>query len=160
MFLTFWFTAQVATEDVLPFFEKKPAQTDIFYGKRVLVVEDYESLRQAMCRTLKGLGFEVDSAANGVLALDKLEESTFDLVLIDLYMPVMDSQSCTLKIRQNPNFVRLPIIGLTAARFAEDREELIASGIDDYLLKPFKIRDLVATMFAALNKPDEHIEER
>jgi len=143
---TFWFTAQVDLEEAPLMIEKRPLEKGVFQGKRILVVEDYDSLRQAMSRTLKGLGFEVDSATNGALALERLNESVFDIVLMDLYMPVMDGQSCTVQIRQHPKISQIPIIGLTAARFAEDRDELLSSGMNDYLLKPFKIQDLVVAL--------------
>lgn len=89
-----------------------------------------------------------------MLALEKLKQNHFDLVLMDLYMPVMDGQACTEIIRRNPNLTNIPIIGLTAARFAEDRNELIASGMNDYLLKPFKIPDLVAALKHQIVGPD------
>lgn len=144
---TFWFTAQVGIEKALPAASLTQSNdTTSLRGKRVLVVEDYDSLRQAMCQTLKGLGIQPDSAANGVQALEKLKQSAFDLVLMDLYMPVMDGQTCTTQIRQDPQLANIPIIGLSAARFAEDRKELLALGMNDYLLKPFKVHDLVATM--------------
>lgn len=151
---TFWFTAQVDIQTPAPKPWIRPHDETLFDGKRILVVEDYESLRLSMCRTLKGLGFEVESAANGMLALEKLKQNHFDLVLMDLYMPVMDGQACTEIIRRNPNLTNIPIIGLTAARFAEDRNELIASGMNDYLLKPFKIPDLVAALKHQIVGPD------
>ncbi len=61
-------------------------------------------------------------------------------------MPVMDGQTCAEISRQIPKLASIPISGLTAARFAEDRNELIASGINDYLLKLFKMHDLVAAI--------------
>jgi PAS domain S-box-containing protein len=120
---TFWFTAQVDIQVPEPVRAVKPLEVDFFNGKRILVVEDYESLRQAMCRTLKGMGFEVDSAANGLLALEKLNQKPFDLVLMDLYMPVMGGQACAKQIRQTPKLANIPIIGMTATGFAEDRNE-------------------------------------
>jgi CheY-like chemotaxis protein len=69
------------------------------------------------------MGFEVDSAANGLLALEKLNQKPFDLVLMDLYMPVMGGQACAKQIRQTPKLANIPIIGMTATGFAEDRNE-------------------------------------
>ena len=143
---TFWFTCCLA-----PVIESTQADADnkadpeVLRGKRVLLVEDYVSLRQAMARTLSGLGVEVHEAENGLQALGKIRQTPFDLVLMDISMPVMDGKTCTQKIRTEFG-AKVPVIGLTAAGFEEDREDLMALGMNEYLLKPFLLEELVAAM--------------
>lgn len=145
---TFWLTAVVEI-DIRHHLTHAPTDHTgmvIFSGKRVLLVEDYQSLRQAMARTLSRLGLIVDEAENGVVALDLAQRKPYDLVLMDLSMPVMDGKTCTRRMRQLPELKNLPIIGLTAAGFEEDRQALMAIGMNDYLLKPFQLEELVTAM--------------
>ena len=107
------------------------------YG-RVLVVEDQALNREVADGMLSALGLEVATAANGEQALDVLAVESFDLVLMDCQMPVMDGFSATaeLRRREKPG-VRMPVIALTANATSEGREACLAAGMDDYLAKPF-----------------------
>lgn len=149
---TFWFTAvveidlthrprTVATDHVPDL-----AQANFLVGKRVLMVEDYQPLRQAMAKTLSRLGVLVDEADNGASALAQAQRQPYDLILMDLSMPVMDGKTCTMRLREIPELKNLPIIGLTAAGFEEDRQALLAIGMSDYLLKPFQLEELISAM--------------
>lgn len=148
---TLWFTCRLQLEqhsgqavaDIKP----NPA---LLQGKRVLLVEDYASLRQAMARTLAGLGMQVHEAGDGQEALNKITSHHYDLVLMDISMPVMDGKACTQQLRAEFGD-RLPVIGLSAAGFEEDREELLALGMNDYLLKPFLLNELVAAIAKQLD---------
>ncbi|HEX8549198.1 MAG TPA: PAS domain S-box protein, partial [Cytophagaceae bacterium] len=102
---------------------------------KVLVVEDI-ALNQLLMRTLlEDFGFELDIASNGKIALDKLRETTYDIILMDLQMPVMGGFEATQYIRTEMKLV-LPIIALTADVTTMDVEKCIAVGMNDYMSKP------------------------
>jgi CheY-like chemotaxis protein len=92
---------------------------------------------------LSKLGCEVTVAAHGGEALGLLEDSTFDLVLMDCNMPVMDGYEASRRIRQSGRWPQLPIVALTANAMPEERERCRAAGMSDYLAKPFRREELI-----------------
>jgi len=100
------------------------------------------------CRLLKKLGHEVTVADNGGEALAALEHSSFDLVLMDMQMPVMDGIEATqaIRAREADSQQHLPIVALTANAVASDRERCLAAGMDDYLAKPFSLPQLMEVL--------------
>jgi CheY-like chemotaxis protein len=105
---------------------------------RVLVVEDQPLNREVADGMLGSLGVTVDTACNGAEALERLRSESFDLVLMDCEMPVMDGFSATRELRRGePPGRHLPIIALTADVTGEGREACLAAGMDDHLGKPF-----------------------
>ena len=141
---TFWFdlklkkTDQALSVDTLPVSCIEEQRTAL-QGK-VLVVEDHPVNQEFAIQALIGLGVDVDLAENGAEALRRLQEQSYDLVLMDCQMPVMDGYQATELIRQGEQesgSTRLPIIALTANAMLEDRQRCIGAGMDDYLSKPF-----------------------
>jgi CheY-like chemotaxis protein len=112
----------------------------------ILVVEDNAVNRLVTEQTLIRLGYKVDLAINGLQALATLEQGTFDLVLMDCGMPVMDGYEATLQIRQNPSWESLPIVAMTAHAQPSDREKCLEVGMNDYLPKPVSAEVLAATL--------------
>ncbi len=112
---------------------------------RILVADDHEVNQAVVGAVLKKWGHGVASALDGQEVLDKLASETYDLVLMDLQMPVMDGLDATRRLRQreaaagNP---RLPVIAMTARAMEEDRERCMAAGMDGYLSKPLDQRAL------------------
>ena len=106
-------------------------------GRRVLLVEDVAINRTIAIALLKKVGFDVLSAVNGQEALDLLEKESFDLVLMDIQMPVMDGLTATQAIRADQRFKDLPIIAMTAHATHEDRALSAAAGMNAHLTKPF-----------------------
>ncbi|MDX1560285.1 MAG: ATP-binding protein, partial [Marinobacter sp.] len=104
----------------------------------ILLVEDNQVNQLVASSLLKKLGHRVDHAENGLKAIQALEQSHFDLVLMDCQMPVMDGYEATQKIRQNPDWKDLPIIAVTANVMQGDREDCLASGMNDYITKPYR----------------------
>jgi len=102
----------------------------------VLVVEDNEFSRLAALKLLTQAGFEVEGAETGEAAVDKVGKGHFDLVLMDLNLPVMDGFAATRAIRGHPGGATLPIIALTANAMPGDRERCLEGGLDDHLAKP------------------------
>lgn len=115
---------------------------------RVLLVDDGETNRNLISLVLRDLGLEIVSAENGQRALDEASQQEFDLVLMDMQMPVMDGYTATRQLREQ-GFVR-PIIALTANAMRGDAEKCLAAGCSGYLAKPIDIDRLLQTVTAAL----------
>jgi PAS domain S-box-containing protein len=132
--------AQPTAEPAAP---ETPRETRLAH--RILLVEDNLDNRRLAARVLEGAGAVVDNAENGEAAVAMATKTLYDLVLMDLMMPVMDGIQATLQIRANetaPN--RVPIVALTAHATEGFRDRCLAAGMDDYLSKPFKKDRLVA----------------
>ena len=108
---------------------------------KLLIVEDNVELLLLM-QQLFSKHYQVLTAPNGEKALDIVANNEIDLIVSDVMMPVMDGYELTRRIKGAPTTSRLPIILLTAKTQSEDREEALAIGADDYVTKPFKMRDL------------------
>jgi signal transduction histidine kinase/BarA-like signal transduction histidine kinase len=108
----------------------------ILKGKRVLLVEDNKINSEIGQEILESEGIIVTIAENGKLAIEELEKSAFDLVLMDCMMPVMDGYEATRLIRENPAYNNLPIIAMTASTLQEDIERTLEVGMNAHLSKP------------------------
>jgi two-component system sensor histidine kinase/response regulator len=105
-------------------------------GARVLLVEDNEFNQQVAFELLGAAGMHVDIAENGAQGVQRVQEGSYDLVLMDLQMPVMDGLQATRQIRAMPGCDRLPILAMTANAMAGDRERSLAAGMNDHVTKP------------------------
>jgi len=116
---------------------------DRIRGMRVLLVEDNDFNQQVAKELMVGVaGLEVSIAGNGQEALAQLRSHTFDAVLMDIQMPVMDGYEATRNIRQDARWQTLPIIAMTAHAMARDREKCLAVGMNDFISKPFEPAEL------------------
>ena len=125
-----------------------PEKNADFKGKHILLVEDNELNREIAQEILREYGFLVDSAENGAVAVEKVSTAapgSYDLLLMDVQMPIMDGYTATRKIRalDDPARAKLPIIAMTANAFDEDRRNALESGMNGFLSKPIVIDDLV-----------------
>jgi len=119
----------------------------ILKGKRILLVDDDMRNLFALSKQLRAHGMEVVKAENGQAAIDILmRHPRIDLILMDLMMPVMDGLTAMRKIRALPKYKNLPILALTAKAMAQDREECIKAGADDFLPKPIDIEKLLSSL--------------
>ena len=111
---------------------------------RILIAEDNKINFFVANKFLTGWGVIVSHAENGQLALEEIEKEDFDLVLMDLHMPIMDGIEATRIIREstNPRIRNIPIVALTAAIMSESHDKIDKLNINDYVLKPFKPHDL------------------
>ncbi|MBF0339985.1 MAG: response regulator [Magnetococcales bacterium] len=105
-------------------------------GARILLAEDNIINQLVAVETLHALEVDVVVAGNGAEALERAGQASFDLVLMDLQMPVMDGYAATRALRQNPRLTGLPIVAMTAHAMSGDRELSLAAGLNDHLTKP------------------------
>jgi DNA-binding response OmpR family regulator len=104
-----------------------------------------------MAFTLKQSGFEIIKAHNGQEAIDIINKEHIDLVLTDIMMPVMDGFELAENLRKNETTKNIPIIFLTAKSNVEDKNKGFNIGINDYVVKPFNLKDLVSRINKALS---------
>jgi CheY-like chemotaxis protein len=156
---TFWFTARLrrglgaapAVADATPALapvvtvaatENTDAEALLLqrHGKaRILVADDNELNRDLVLSLLLEVGLSADAAADGREALHKAQAGTYDLILMDIQMPVMDGMAATRAIRALPGRARVPILAMTANAFEEERTLWLAAGMNDFIIKPVKI---------------------
>ncbi len=117
-------------------------------GLEVLLVDDVLLNQEVVRDMLETAGIKVRLAANGREALDAIAMKIPDCVLMDCQMPVMDGYEATRKLREDGRYRKLPIIALTANAMSTERERCRAAGMDDYLAKPVRARDLFAVLLA------------
>jgi CheY-like chemotaxis protein len=115
-------------------------------GARILLVEDNELNQEVAIELLRDAGFVVDLAENGQVALDKVQAADYDVVLMDMQMPVMDGMTATRKMRELLQCKALPIVAMTANAMAADREACLAAGMNDHVAKPIEPQDLYRSL--------------
>jgi two-component system KDP operon response regulator KdpE len=118
--------------------------------RNVLVVEDDPGIRQSLITTLTALGFEIGQAGNGEEALMRLRMIDYDAVLLDINMSGMGGIAACRIIRKT--YPRLPVVMLTVRDEEDDKVEALDAGADDYVTKPFQIRELTARLRAAIRR--------
>lgn len=119
---------------------------------RLLVIEDEAPMRVALVETLKAEGYRVLSAADGISGLELACTAPFDLVLLDIMMPGLDGFALCRELRQRGR--AMPVLMLTAKGQIDDRVEGLDSGADDYLVKPFSLKELLARVRALLRRKE------
>ncbi|HZY19071.1 MAG TPA: response regulator [Ramlibacter sp.] len=119
-----------------------------FEGRRILLVDDDMRNIFALTSALEHKGAAVETARNGLEALEKLRHNpdTIDLVLMDIMMPEMDGYTATREIRQDPRWQKLPIIAVTAKAMKEDQQRCLDAGANDYLAKPIELERLFSLL--------------
>jgi len=120
---------------------------------RVLVVEDEPNIRELVCLHLGLEGYECDGVGDGRAALERTETRAFDLLVLDVMLPGLDGLALCRAVRNGRLNHDVPILMLTARREETDKVIGLESGADDYLTKPFGVRELVARARALLRRP-------
>ncbi len=131
---------------------------ELLLGTRVLLVEDNPINTEVARGMLEKLGVRASCATNGQEALELLDQQTFDIVLMDLQMPVMDGYTAAAKIREQRRFDSLPIIALTAHAMEGDKDRSLTIGMNDHITKPIDPEELYATL-VKWAKPDANCKE-
>jgi two-component system sensor histidine kinase/response regulator len=112
----------------------------------VLLVEDNFINQQVASELLKSAGYEVVIADNGQVALDVIDSKTFDAVLMDIQMPVMDGLTATAELRKRYSKQQMPIIAMTAHAMSGDKEKSLAAGMNAHITKPIVLTELFETL--------------
>jgi len=121
-------------------------------ASRVLIVEDEPDIRDLVVLHLKRDGYQVTSAGNGEEALRQVRQSPPDLILLDLMLPAMSGLEVCRRLRQEPATATLPIVMLTARADEVDKVVGLEMGADDYVVKPFSPKELLARVRAVLRR--------
>ncbi len=115
-------------------------------GARVLLVEDNDLNQQVAAELLQAMGCVVDIAGNGQQALEWLASQAYELVFMDMQMPIMDGLTATRALRQRTELAELPVVAMTANAMREDREACQAAGMNDFICKPFEPQTLQSVL--------------
>jgi two-component system, cell cycle response regulator DivK len=120
--------------------------------QRVLLVDDYPDAREMYSEYLKFSGFDVVEAANGVEALQRAIDSTPDIILMDLSLPVMDGWEATRRLKADPRTAGIPVVALTGHALSGTNEGAVKAGCDAFVTKPCLPEDLVQEIRTVLGR--------
>jgi PAS domain S-box-containing protein len=156
---TFWFTVRLpmarpdlAEEPMQEWPDAALAVRRACSGARVLLAEDNEVNREVAVSMLGGVGLVVDTAENGMVAVQKVQQHAYALVLMDMQMPEMDGLDATRAIRAMPAYAALPIVALTANVYEQDRRKCLDAGMNDFIAKPVIPEELYAKVLRWLSR--------
>ncbi len=148
-----WKESEIDEGSALPLTEKnRAAKTADFGGLHVLVVEDNETNQEVAEAMLTSMGMTVECVANGQEAVEVAQNSSYDAILMDMQMPVMDGYQAMQKIRQQGLCTNVAIIAMTAHALDEDKEKCLQAGADAYLSKPVHKKRLQDVLTFVLNE--------
>lgn len=134
-------------EEKKPKYRKLGKLADVLKGKKVLVADDDVRNIFSLSRSLEQYGMEVVSAIDGKEAMKQLEaHPDIDIILMDMMMPEMDGYETIRRIRERPNYKKLPVIAVTAKAMTGDREKCIDAGASDYITKPVDVDQLISLL--------------
>ncbi len=128
-------------------------------ARKILVVDDEEVLVETIAYNLEQSGYQVETAANGVSALEAAHRDSFDLIVLDIMLPGMDGLEVCRQLRREDRTATVPIIMLTAKSEEIDKVVGLEVGADDYVTKPFGRRELLARIRALLRRADYPVGE-
>jgi PAS domain S-box-containing protein len=126
-------------------------------GARILLVEDNEINQQVAKEMLEKAGFLVDIAVDGQKGVEAVEQTEYDIVLMDIQMPVMDGYTATQTIRQIPKFKDLPILAMSASAMTQDQENAVVAGMNGHVAKPIEPQQLFSALLQWIKAGDREI---
>lgn len=132
------------------FFQQENAGTQLdsqrLHGKRILLVEDNRVHQLMVGIMLTNLGLNLEVAENGKMAIESIKTGQYDIVLMDLQMPVMNGLEATRLLRQHADFKRLPIVGMSAGMMQDEAGETLRAGMNGFVAKPVNIIKLTSEL--------------
>jgi signal transduction histidine kinase/CheY-like chemotaxis protein len=146
---TFWFELELDQATAEKIQKDEPGELKPFVGLKALIAEDNKVNLMILKRFLNSWGIETDAGENGAIALDMLKNQKYNLVFMDLNMPIMDGKTATKQIRKFDS--KIPIIAITASTGENLKKELLDYGMNDYIPKPFMPEVLHATIAKIMN---------
>ena len=157
----FWFTARlkrgIGIMPVASVMEAVNYEEELrqhYRGLKILLADDVELNLEVAQLLLHGVGLQVDAAKNGQEAVDKVRTCAYDLILMDVQMPIMNGLDATRAIRQMSGRSQTPIVAMTANAFDEDRTVCLDAGMNDFLTKPVNPETLYACLIKWLSRPE------
>ena len=127
--------------------------------KKILIIEDQSNIIELIRFNLEQAGYQVDYALDGEAGLEQINKNRYDLLILDLMLPKIDGLTLCTMLRKQPETHKMPIIMLTAKSTELDKIVGLEMGADDYVTKPFSVRELIARVKALLRRADEVVEE-
>ena len=155
---TFWFTARLRkgveaeAKQAEEYIDAEALIRKRYSGKKVLVVDDEPFNREVAQIQLEFVGLVVDTAENGAEAVTLAQGTAYAAILMDMQMPTVNGLEATRMIRELPDCRDVPIIAMTANAFVEDRERCAEAGMNDFLIKPFDLNTMFATVLRSLSR--------
>jgi signal transduction histidine kinase/CheY-like chemotaxis protein len=146
---TFFFTGQFGVQKEQPRLLQNTgaaSNSAVLKGTHLLLAEDNPVNQELALEILQNVGITVDVANNGAEALEKLQHTRYDGILMDCQMPVMDGYEASRQIRRDARFASLPILAMTANAMAGDKAKCLAAGMNDHIAKPIDIPQLLRTL--------------
>lgn len=139
-------TSGISLHSSEDFYEENLKSIEQYAGSKILLVEDNETNQEVARIILEDINMVVTIAEDGSQALNIMEKKEFDLVFMDMHMPVMDGLTATKEIRKNRKYDSLPIIAMTANAMQVDKEQCFEAGMNDYVSKPIDINQLLNSL--------------
>ena len=123
---------------------------------KILIIEDHPKLRENISKFLRMSWYVAETALHGGEALDKIRYTDYDTIVLDINMPIMNWKEFMVKLRELWKII--PVVALTSNSMLEDKLEMFDLGVDDYMTKPFELRELEVRIRAILKRKDKKIE--
>ncbi len=140
--------------------EKETLSTVHFSGGTILIVDDIPLNLELMDDMLQTIGFSIITAENGKVAIEQLKNHKVDIIFMDIRMPVMNGTKATSIIKNDPHTSDIPVVALTASSSAQDKDEIMSFGFDEYLAKPFDTKDLITILSRWFQKRSDLITSK